>query len=465
MISTNGKHPASAPKQIKLPKSDIEAERAVLGCMLIDPIAAHEISMRLAPTDFYLEDHRNIFLAAVAVLKREKMVDVTTIMGELAQRKQLDILAKGDIENGGRKYLFNLTRAVASSAFAPSYSTVVREASLDRQVVAQLKVTYENKSAENLKKLNDIMNSLFTVRQPAAFDFRIDLNRAIDEMEKVRKDLVDTGFKKLDRAFGGLDPGDLTTIGARTSGGKTAFMVKVALQIAETFKRECLYLTTEMTDTQIVERVLPMTSLVPAWKFRKRSFEKEDWTKIMDACAGRLSKLPLKVVGKSTLSLADIRGAITRHKPRVLFIDYLQRCVFAHGDTRAYQVMDFMKELKTIAQDERINIFIGCQLSRVLDHDPDKEPENSDLKDSGGIEAESDQVLLLWKPTDKRVLKEGINVPDGHHLIRAKVSKNRHGAAWLHADFMMHGQLIDMCEHLTDQGEQTEIWNKRKDLH
>lgn len=464
MISTNGKHPTGAQKQVKPPKTELEAERAVLGSMLIDPIAAHEISMRLVVTDFYLEDHRHIFQAAVAVLKRENMVDTTTLMGELAQRNQLDTLAKTDIENGGRKYLFALTRSVASTAFAQSYTTVVREASLDRQVGNQLRTTFENKTPENLKKLNDLMNSLLTVRQPNAFDFRIDLNRAIDDMEKVRKDLIDTGFKNLDKSFGGLDPGDLTTIGARTSGGKTAFMVKVALQIAEAFQRECLYMTTEMTDTQIVERVLPMTSMVPAWKFRKRAFEKDDWTKIMDACAKRLSKLPLKVVGKSTLSLADIRGAITRHKPRVVFIDYLQRCVFTTGDNRAYQVMDFMKELKTIAQEERVNIFIGCQLSRALDHDPDKEPENSDLKDSGGIEAESDQVLLLWKPTEKRVLKDGIVVPPGHHLIRTKVSKNRHGAAWHQADFMMHGQLIDMCERLIDQGD-PEIWGKRKDLH
>lgn len=458
MISTNGKPVQKAAP--KMPKTALEAEKAVLGSMLIETAAAHEVASSLVAGDFYIEDHRKIFSAALTVLNRERALDTTLLMEELKGRKQLADIAAGDVELRGSKYLFSLTRSVSTAAFAASYATLVREASLDRQVGQQLKVTYETKTPENLKKLSDLMSALHGVRQGRAFDFRKDLGAALDALEKKPSDLVDTGFKSLDKKLGGLDLGDVTTIGARTSGGKTAMMVKLALQIAEGAGRECLYLTTEMRAQQIVERVLPIASAVPAWKFRKRIFDSDDWKKIVKTCSERLSKIPLKVMGKSTLSLADIRAAVSREKPRVLFVDYLQRCVFSQADTRAYQVMDFMKDLKTLAQETGINIFIGCQLSRALDHDPDKEPENSDLKDSGGIEAESDQVLLLWKPTLKRLLKDGIVVPSGQHLIRSKISKNRHGEAWHQADFLLHGLLVDICEHLEDEPAQRELLRK-----
>ena len=454
-IAPNGTATKTAPKtkEPRLPKTAIEAERAVLGAMLIEAPAAQIGIDRLKPKDFYLEDHRKIFLAVEAVLKKDGVADVFLVIQELQDRKQLDGLAATTIASG-RAYLFSLVNATAHTAHTAHYANEVLEASLDRQVEEQCVRTAQDKTPENLKRLHELLDALYAVREYELFDFKTDLHDFLDNLQKKPPEVIDTGFKSLDRILGGLNPGDLTTIGARTSGGKTAFMVKTCLQMAETQKLRCLYITTEMTQDQIVERVLPMAATVQSWRFRKRAFDAEDWRKIMDACSSRLSKLDLYVKGKTTLLLSDIRTAIKMANPRVVFVDYLQRCVFPEGETRAYQVMDFMKELKTLALDLKINVIIGCQLNRSLDTDSEREPENSDLKDSGGIEAESDSVVLLWKPSLKRILKEQIDVPTGHHLIRAKVSKNRHGRAFDNADLLLHGKYVDMIERVAEDAQQ-----------
>ena len=437
-----------------MPQTVIEAERAVLGSMLIDNAAAAKAVDMLTHTDFYQQSHRDIFQAAVAVFKKDRALDRVTLSEEIRSRWSIGAI-------GGDAYLRELIHSVSTADHVEHYATLVKEASLDRQVATQLHKTADNKTAENLAKLSALMDALHGVRTDRLFDFRKDLPGMLDDLLTARADLIDTGFLDLDKILGGLDPGDLTTVGARTSGGKTAMMVKLAVQLAGKHGRECLYITTEMTREQIVTRVLPMASEVPAWKFRRRRFDQDDYKKINKACEDMLSKLRLQVACKTVISLGDIRNAVLKAKPRVVFVDYLQRCAFGSGDTRAYQVMDFMKDLKTMAQELRLNIFIGCQLNRALDTDPDREPENSDLKDSGGIEAESDQVVLLWKPTDKRLTKEGIDVPPGQHLVRAKVSKNRHGVAFKTADFLLNGQLVDLVERVKVDHEIKELWSDR----
>lgn len=442
----------------QMPASVIEAEKATLGAMLIEKSGTLQALDLLRAEDFYREDHRLIFKAITEVFKRDEAVDAVTLAEHMRRHNNLDAIAADTPELTGSRYFYSLFDLVSHTAFTSHYATLVKEASLDRQVGEQIKKTYIEKSPENLKRLQELMDALHSVRGGRAFDFRTDLHAALEDLEKRRAELIDLGFPSIDKILCGLNAGDLTTIGARTSGGKTAFMVKACLQIAERMNVPCLYITTEMNEQQIVERVLPIASGVQAWKFRKRTFEANDWTRITTACADKLSKMPIKVKGKTTLSIGDIRNLISREKPRVVFVDYLQRCVFPNGDTRAYQVMDFMKELKTLAQEMKVNIFIGCQLNRALDVSQDREPENSDLKDSGGIEAESDQVILLWKLSDRQILKESIEVKHGMTLVRAKISKNRHGAAFKNADLLLNGQYVDMVEYMTEE-PQRELLN------
>lgn len=438
------KKPVSAP-----PRVHEEAERAVLGSMLVDKAAAVAAIDHLKATDFAREDHRVMFLAAVAVFKRDAALDIVTIAEEMRLKKTIATLNHADLTNAGSRYLFSCVNSVATTAHLEYYLRLVREASLDRQIGTQLLATAAEKTPENVRKLHELMVAFHGVRHDPILSFKKDLAAAVDQLLSAAPVALNTGFAGLDEILGGLEPGQLTTVGARTSGGKTALMTKLCMQMAEQTGQECLYLTTEMTNTEMVGRVLPMATSVPAWKFRWRKLTSEDEARVHQVCGDKLDKLPVHIFGKSRLSMSDIRHAATQTKARIVFVDYLQRCLYPQGDTRAYQIMDFMVELKSFAQENRLNVFIGCQLDRKLDKTA-PEPENADLKDSGAIEAESDQVILLWRPTEKDTAKEaGYRAPTtNNYHIRAKVSKNRHGRAGERTDFLLNGPLVDVCDKI-----------------
>lgn len=447
------------PAQQGVPKIVTEAEQATLGSMLVESVATRRALNLLKAEDFYSPDHQAIYRSAQKVFVRDGVVDVVTLAEDLRAAGKMENLGMGaDVgANTGSAYLADLVNKVTTAAHVEHYAKLVKEASLDREFSRQLTATYTARTPENVRVLHDLMNALHGVHQRPAFDFRKDLHGYIDDvLDKKQSETIDTGYPTLDQQLGGLDEGDVTVIGARTSGGKTAWMTKVCMQMAEHFRDAkkpltILYLTTEMTEQQVVSRVMPMAAHVEAWKFRRKRFTEQEAARIQAACADKLSTLPILVKGNSQPTLADISSAIAMTKPRVVFVDYLQRCRFGDGDNRAYQIMDFMIGLKTLAQQNKINIFLGCQLDRKLDKTA-PEPENADLKDSGAIEAEADQVILLWKPTPKEMAKEFSALPllPGHHLIRAKISKNRHGAAWGRCDFAMNGALVDIAEHIID---------------
>jgi replicative DNA helicase len=459
------KKDAKTPAQQGAPRIVIEAEQATLGSALIEKQATRRALDMLRAEDFHAPDHQAIFKCIEKVFVRDGEVDTVTLVTELRAAGKLDNLGMGIQpdpfvvpHDPGPAYVVELINRVTTAAHVEYYAKLVKEASLDREFSRQLTTTYTARTPENVKKLHELMNALHGVHHRAAFDFRKDLHAYLDEvLDKKPAETIDTGFVTLDQNLGGLNVGDVTVIGARTSGGKTACMTKTAVQIAEAFaakegdKRTCLYYTTEMTEEQVVSRVMPMAAHVEAWKFRRKNFTEAESLRILAACRDRLSTLPLLVMGKSQPSLADISSAIAQTKPRAVFLDYLQRFKFGDGDSRAYQIMDFMIGLKTLAQDTKTNIFLGCQLDRKLDKTA-PEPENADLKDSGAIEAEADQVILLWKPNPKDLAKEVGNLPlkPGHHLIRYKVSKNRHGSAWGRGDFALNGPLVDMAEHIVE---------------
>lgn len=437
----------TAPQKPAVLNKAIDAERAVLGSALITTTAARKAIEILRPADFYRDDHRAIFSAMAACLERDKTVDLVTLAEDMRGKDLLaEVNADGELCSGAA-YLNELVQSTSTADHIEHYARLVREASLQRQFTVQLHATAKDRTDENVARLGDILTALTSIRHDRIFDFRTDLADALDEILKSAPTALDTGFPEIDRNLGGLDIGDVTTIGARTNGGKTAMMVKIAMNLAEK-GTEILYLTTEMTEAQIVTRVLPMATRIPAWKFRRKAFSDDDVKRIMNATAETLCKLPVKVYGKRTLSIADVRAAVALAKPRVVFVDYLQRCTFPAGDTRAYQIMDFMIALKSLAMDSRTNIIIGCQLDRKLDKAADTRPANSDLKDSGAIEAESDQIILMWKPSEKELRKDAANIqmPEGYIPLKAVVSKNRHGAANDEANFILNRQYVEIVE-------------------
>lgn len=444
--------PNGLPANHAVPRAVHEAEMAVLGCMLIDDEAARAAAAGVAPRDFHAPEHRKAFNAACRILERDAAPDLVTLGAELRRTDELGAA-------GGAAHLADCVHSVSTTAHLPYYLRLVREASLDRQVTAQLARTAADKTPENVKRLGELIVALGGVHQHAVFDFRKDLGAALLALMESRPTTLDTGFAGLDAVVEGYEPGDVCTVGARTSGGKTALMTKIALNMAAA-GAPVLYLTTEMTEYQMVYRVLPIYARVPAVKFRRRNLNARDKEVVVAAAKRDLEPLPVMVYGKSRPAFADVQAVIAQAKPRVVFIDYLQRCRFPDGDSMTYRIQEFMVMLKSYAQDAGVTAFVGCQLDRQRDKTAGTPPTLADLKDSGAIEAESDQVILLWRPPDAHYAKRAGWTPpaSGQACLEAIVAKNRHGPANVAADLLLDGDFVDVVERLlTRRAEQEDL--------
>lgn len=445
---------ATSMTEQELPRAVIDAERAVLGSMLISTGAVGKIMDMLTPEDFHQESHRHIYDAACAVAMRNggKGVDMTTVYAELLTRK-----LAGDA--GGHLYIAQCQDSVATPAHAEHYARLVLEASLDRKIGRQLLITASNKTPENVAKLAELMAAMSSVHHAALFDFRRDLPGAVERLLAIGPAALKTGIPGMDAKLGALRPGDVITIGARTGVGKTALMARLAVSMAQ-LRAPVLYATTEMDEDDMLGRILPMALRMDAWRFRARQFETSQAASLRAEANGWLAQLPLTIYGRPRLSLSDLRAATNRAQAKVVFVDYLQRCQFRHSETHAQAVTQFMADLKTFAQERGVVVFLGCQLSRLMDKTATTPPSLGDLKDSGGIEAESDIVGLLWRPSKDALAKRSQQPEAANIGLDLIIAKHRHGASGVVVELELEARYVRMLDiqEIGGDHEQFEIY-------
>ena len=425
----------------KAPAIAAESELAVIGAMLIGPEGVRPAMDILTGRDFYSLANRVVFEAACVVAARTGGlgVDIVTVGEELNRLGKLS-------EVGGRQHLAKCQATVVTTAHASDYARKVLEASLIRQIDRQLDVTAQDKTDDNYRALGDLMAAKAAVFRSRLFEFRRDLPPAMEAiLEPKKAAALSTGLPALDKRLGYLKPGDLITIGARTGVGKTALMSRLAVAYAER-GATTLYATTEMSEGDMLTRILPMALKIEAWRFRAGKFEDDHAERLRAAARGALAQLPLSILGRPRLALSDIRSAVNECRPAVVFVDYLQRCKFPKADSYPQAITNFMADLKTLAQESRVVIFIGCQLSRLMDKMSAVPPSLADLKDSSGIEAESDVVCLLWKPTPEMLMKRAKPVEASNIGLDLIIAKNRHSDQGMAVELELEAKYVKMLD-------------------
>jgi replicative DNA helicase len=431
--------------RVNIPPQSEDAEMAVLGAAMIESIAADKALSILRVSDFYVENHRIIFDAFSELRKARRPVDIVTVSEHLRKAKHLNNV-------GGMAYLSEIIHKVGTAAHVDHYAGIVKEKSRLRQVIvhctAAITSCYHEATDADLVKA-DLLGRLAKIDGTESFDiidFRKDLPAALDELNQ-KPNLLLTGFERLDRAIIGLEPGDLVAVGARTSAGKTALKTKITLNVARR-KRSVLYITTEMRGRQIVMRVLPMETGIPAWKFRKRELTGVDFARINEVAAENLSTLPIWVLGKPRISLQEIRTVVSMLKPDLTIVDYLQRMKLPKAENRAYQLEEAMIELKTIAQECNTVMMVSVQLDRGMDKNPNVPPVLADFKGSSAIEAEADWAFMLWEPPaavrSKRI--DWTPPPPGHRDIDLWVRKARHGEKDVPFQLLLNKDVVEFLE-------------------
>lgn len=417
--------------------NNLDAEQALLGCMLIDNQILSDVLEKLTEEDFYQENHRFILAAMKLVYLEHRPLDLVT----LADRLEIE----GNLEkSGGLSYLTELTQVTPSSANYNHYFDIVRRDSINRKLIRASRdiIKYAQSSDDNLKsvqyaeelvydisKTND-SSSVKDIRESDGIDLVLQkFQKLSDDKDAFRG--VQTGLIKLDRLTNGLQKSDLIVLAARPGMGKTSLAMNIVENAALNNDKVCAVFSLEMPEVQIIQRLLCGFAGVSMSSALSGKLESNDWKKLTKA-SEKMRKSRIYIDDSSRVTPAEILSKCRRIKSKnngqldLVMIDYIQ--LMSSGkknaeQNRTQEVADITRELKIMAKELDVPVIALSQLRRMQS----KEPQLSDLRESGAIEQDADIVMFINRPdvgaTDEE-LKKGNIVKGMADLI---VAKHRNG--------------------------------------
>lgn len=420
----------------------LEAEQAVLGCLLIDSNCYTELGDSVRPEYFYIPQHREIYSTIIALDNLGQKYDALLVLEDLKTRGVYD-------DAGGKNYLAQLAQIVPSTANVKAYAKIVKDKYVLRTLISTAKdiqngAAAMDASADTIldaaeQKIYDIRQGKTTVGPTKLSDIIIsevyvDLQKKNSE-DKDQYKGISTGFFGLDKMITGLNKSDLLLIGARPAMGKTSFALNVARNVSVMARKKCVFFSLEMPKIQLAQRVLATEARVEASKFRTGELSADEWNRIGEA-AYALSDAELYFDDTSNITVPEMKARVRRMKNvDCVIIDYLQLMTGAKKtDNRVQEVSEITRSLKLMAKDLQIPVITCSQLNRSTDaRGKSHRPQLSDLRESGSIEQDADIVMMLYR--------EGYYEQDGKNDDQATtmnaqndnqalviVAKNRHGS-------------------------------------
>ncbi len=420
----------------RIPPQNIEAEKSLIGALLLDDKSFPDILSIVRANDFYEPQHVNIFQAMTNLYSHHRPIDLMTVAAELKTQKQLK-------DVGGAPYLSELTNYVPTASHADAYADLVAQASLRRRLIqvgtdiASAVYNTDGKIEELVgeaeQRLFAVSNQTVKTDYSALGDLLIDAYNRIEELHKNKGALrgLKTGFRDLDNKTAGFQKGDLVIIGARPAMGKTTFAQNLAYNVATRNgeSKGVLFFSMEMAKNEIVDRMISDIAGVDAWKIRTGNVSDEDFVKIGDAL-GEMNEVPLFIDDTSSMTIYDLsnkaRRAVHDHNIALVIVDYLQLIQGSdrYKGNRVQEVTEISRGLKTLARELEIPVIALAQLSRGVTGRDDPRPVLSDLRESGSIEQDADLVMFLHRPDYYKQNNDDFVPTNITELILAK---HRHG--------------------------------------
>jgi replicative DNA helicase len=386
-----------------LPPHDVEAEKAVLGSLLIDNEGIFKIASFLRPDDFFTPENQWIYDACFSLYQRNEGINQITVAHELAQKGRLE-------EAGGAAYLSHLVSMVPTSLHIEYYGQIVsRLAVMRRLISAGSQITalgYEDDAEVDvaLGKAEDI---LFKVRQRHSLQDFVPIRQVLGQYFEETGPLpegeeiphVFTYFAALDDILGGLQRSDLIVLGARPSAGKTTLALNIARNAAVKQKACVALFSLEMSRQAVVQRLLANEANVDSKSVRLGTYTEKQEKRIMEA-SGILSEAPIYIDDSPQLRVVEMRGKAQRlHRERtvdLVIVDYLQLIQGAtRSESRVQELSEITRSLKALAREIDAPVLAISQLSRAIEWRASHKPQLSDLRDSGSIEQDADVVLFI----------------------------------------------------------------------
>jgi replicative DNA helicase len=403
-----------APQDKVLPHN-AEAERTVLGAVLIDNAAFNAAAEILSRDDFYREPHRRIFDAMAALAERSQPIDLVTLKDELVRASALEAV-------GGATYLGSILEGLPRVTNVEQWSRIIKEKSVLRNLIhagnriVQAAFEAEDDAAAILDRAE---KSIFDIAERRIRQGFIGIReivkesfRTIDQLSQSREMVtgIPTGFVDIDEMTSGLQKGDLIIVAARPAMGKTSFCLNIAQHASLRAGESVGIFSLEMSKEQLVLRMLCSDARVDAHRLRTGNLQEKDWARLAKAYAD-LSGSRIFIDDSATLTPLEMRAKCRRLKAEhglgLIVVDYLQ-LVSGSGrvENRQQEISSISRSLKGLAKELNVPVVALSQLSRAPEARTDRRPQLSDLRESGALEQDSDVVMFIYreeehKPTDE----------------------------------------------------------------
>ena len=418
----------------KLPPQNIEAEKSLLGALMIDKNAITKIADFFQPKDFYEKRHQEIYEAILKLFERSEPIDLLTVSTLLKEKKILE-----DI--GGSSYLTEIINTVPTASHIFNYAKIVQRKRILRDLIEagqEIDSIGHNEEEDIDTLLDKAEKRIFSIAQKnlsqSFSPIKEGLEEAFDRLEKLSNSKGDirglpTGFKDIDNILAGLQKSDLIILAARPSMGKSALAVNIAANIATTQNIPVGIFSLEMSNDQIIDRLIASFSNVDLWKLRTGRLltngEDNDFTKIQHTL-GILSEAPIYIDDAASSNVLQMRSMARRlqaeHGLGLIIIDYLQlmesRIPTA---STVQQVTEISRSLKGLARELNVPVLALSQLSRAVEQRVPQIPRLADLRESGSLEQDADVVLFIYREDRYREDTTRKNIAD---II---VAKHRNG--------------------------------------
>jgi replicative DNA helicase len=426
-----------------LPAS-VEAERSILGAILLDNHSYNEAAEKLSSEDFFLDSHRRIYSRMAELIDAHRAVDIVTLAEELARRKEVEAV-------GGVAYLASLTEGLPRRPSIEEYVRIVKDKSLARQLIVICNtaiIRAADQSDEALVVLDSAESGLLEVSERGITrgfagipEIVRDSFGTIDNLYAQQKEVTGlaTHYTQFDKMTSGLQASDLIIIAARPSMGKTAWAINIAENAAVRDGKVVAVFSLEMSKESLLRRMLASQALVSMQKIQTGFIPKQDRSKLMEALE-RLAEAKIFIDDTPAIALSEMRAKARRLQRQqggldLIVIDYLQLMTAStfgvsarRYENRTQEVSAISRGLKALAKELRVPVVALSQLSRASEQrGGDKKPMLSDLRESGSIEQDADVVAFIHRDSYYNKDENGEEDPDSKNKAEIIIAKQRNG--------------------------------------
>lgn len=415
----------------KIPPQNLDAEKSLLGAVLIDEETLADISEHVTAKDFYEKRHGIIFSGMMRLYEKHKPVDLLTLTDELKRKNEVESI-------GGSAYLTELTNYVPTAAHAEAYAELVAQKAVRRRLIrasTEISELGYNEDTTTQELLEKAEAELFSVSDQSLKQDLVSiesiLTESFDRMEELHRNKgtlrgVRTGYRDLDNMTAGLQRSDLIILAARPAMGKTTLVTNLAYNVATIAKQPVLFFSLEMSKEQLVDRMLADASGVDAWNIRTGNLSDDDFSKLSEAM-GEMAEAPIFIDDTPGMTVLEIRTKARRamHEQPLglIIVDYLQLMQGSgrSDGNRVQEVSEISRGLKLIARELNVPVIALSQLSRSVESRSPQIPQLADLRESGSIEQDADIVMFIYREAYYNPETERENITD---LI---IAKHRNG--------------------------------------